>query len=254
LFAKLRKIWLPSAISVLLFSLLGGKVGWQAILAKLFFISYLFPDHFFAINSPLWFLVLVFQYYALLPLLRRVDLGSPMLWVASIGMAYTSRWLLGAEEIASVHPYLAHACIVTWLPALLIGMALVRQRAGLAQRTPREGLAFSGIAALLFALFVAGQVLPVLYPLSDSALTLAFVFLALSCRGENVPKSVAAVSAASFYIYLYHRPLITAALARSLRIAGDRQDEWAWLGFTGLIMVFTIFAGLFSWRRWKSLS
>lgn len=254
MFAKLRKIWLPSAVSVLFFSLLSRQIGWKAILAKLFFISYLFPDHFFAINSPLWFLVLVFQYYALLPLLRRVDLGSPMLWVASIGMAYTSRWLLGAEEIASVHPYLAHACIVTWLPALLIGMALVRQRAGLAEPAPRELFVFGGLAALLFAVFMVGQVLPVIYPLADSALTLAFVFLALSYRSEKVPKAIAAVSAASFYIYLYHRPLVTAALARSLRIAGDRQDEWTWLGFAGLIMVFTLFAGLFNWRQWKSLS
>jgi peptidoglycan/LPS O-acetylase OafA/YrhL len=251
--AKLRKIWLPSAVSVLLFSLI-AKAGWKAFLAKLFFISYLFSDHFFAINSPLWFLVLVFQYYALLPLLRRVDLASPVLWIASIGMAYIARWLLGTAEVASAHPYLAHTCIVTWLPALLIGMALVRQRAGLAQPAPREGLAFGGLAVLLFALFAAGQVVPAIYPLADSALTLAFVFIALSCRSATVPKAIAAVSAASFYIYLYHRPLVTAALTRSLRLAGDRQDEWTWLGFAGLIMVFTLFSGLFNWRPWKSRS
>ncbi|MCS0616772.1 acyltransferase [Massilia kyonggiensis] len=254
MFAKLRKIWLPAAVSVLFFSLLSGEIGWKGTLAKLFFVSYLFPDHFFAINSPLWFLVLVFQYYALLPLLRRVDLGSPMLWVASIVMAYTARWLLGAPEIASAHPYLAHACIVTWLPALPIGMALVRQRAGLGLPTPREGHAFGGLAVLLFAIFVAGQVLPVVYPLADSALTLAFVFLALACRSETVPKAIAAVSAASFYIYLYHRPLVTAALAQGLPLAGDRQDAWTWLGFAGLILAFTLFSGLFNWRQWKSLS
>jgi hypothetical protein len=253
MFAKLRKIWLPSAVSVLLFSLI-AKAGWKAVLAKLFFVSYLFPDHFFAINSPLWFLVLVFQYYALLPLLRRVDLASPGLWIASIGMAYIARWFLGTAEVASVHPYLAHACIITWLPALLVGMALVRQHAGLALPTPGEGRAFGGLAALLFAIFVAGQILPVMYPLADSALTLAFVFLALSCRSTTAPKAIAAVSAASFYIYLYHRPLVTAALTRSLGLVGDRQDEWAWLGFAGLIMVFTTFAGLFNWRQWKSLS
>lgn len=248
---KLRKIWLPSCLSVLVFAVLSANTNWGLVLAKLFWLSYLDPKYFFSINSPLWFLVLLFQYYAILPLIRKLDLGSWRLWLASTVLSYLTRSLLDSPIIASVHPYLAHACILTWLPSLIIGMHLVRQHA-------RSELArhFSPLLqhiqwVSLSLIFILGQFWLPVYPLADSALALAFVMLSVSFRRISAPRWITALSVTSFYLFLYHRPFVSSVLSRSFQKFGDLYGLWAWLNLIGLTATLALIVAIVYKRRWK---
>lgn len=244
---KIRKIWLPSAISVILFSIVTSNTDWWLVLAKLSWLSYLSPKQFFAINSPLWFLVLIFQYYAALPFLRRINLGAWQLWLVSLGLAYLTRSLLSIPDLAFNHPYLAHACLLTWLPALIIGMHLVRESATINSLKPRAA-PLSHIKWIALALiYLLGQYSSLLYPLADSALALTFIVLALRLHTTFIPHWITTLSAASFYLFLYHRPLLSWALLRCYRYFGDPLGNWAWLSLLSLVASLALVTVILKW-------
>lgn len=230
LWGKIRKIWMPAALSVLAFSSISSKPDWAAALKKIFFISYLEPTNFFSINSPLWFLVLIFQFYVLLPLAKYLKPTAfwPCFWV-SCAIAFASRELLSRPPAASVHPYLAHACIFSWAPAIVVGLIIVPDwRRKLAEPSARTRLGFA--VALAFTVFMMAQEFRILYAAGDAALALAFVLSALLLPRHRIPTIVTGVAAASFYIYLYHRPLISAGVLRVFR-HGENHAQSSWAAF-----------------------
>lgn len=251
---KLRKTWLPSVISVVVFALMSWRsVNWWVAARRAVGIGYFVPEEFFAINSPLWFLFFIFQFYFLLPWLHQALLRwGDALVLAAVPLSLFCRWGLSQQAVIHWHPYLAHACVFSWLGVLLAGMhmgrALSRGEMLGARKAAGVSMPFVFAAASLLVLFCIAQSRAQWHFISESALGLAILAALRATWGAAMPLPtfVAMLANFSFQFYLYHRPLVTAFLSRWNSRIG--LSEIGVIGAAAIVIVVTVTAALLRYR------
>jgi peptidoglycan/LPS O-acetylase OafA/YrhL len=202
--------WFALFVFATLWWLMGSGHSLGVIIRKMFLISTFYEKEFLAIDSPLWFISLIFQLYIVFPFLYRLanrfGLGLlPFLIVLS----YCTRYILSLPALVSWHSYFAHGNFINWLPvfytAILFGSQLrIRQQVTFKQ----SKVLLVGFLSLVLS--IISLRVQVIYPITDTALAILIVVISfyLYQISEKLNKTMILVGNVSFCIYLYHRPVV----------------------------------------------
>ncbi len=214
MFRRLSKVvpafWAAVVFFSALWWLVGNGPSLDVILKKMFMVSMFYESEFFAIDSPLWFLGLIFQLYVIFPFLYRIAVKYgiyPLLLLVVV--SYIARYLLSLPAVESWHTYLAHANFMIWLPvfytAILIGYRL-RDNKQITCRT--QSMVLVGLISLLLS--IAALNIQIVYPLVSTALAVLATCVSMSLYwvSGRLAKYMILAGNVSYAIYLYHRPVV----------------------------------------------
>ncbi|HOY70135.1 MAG TPA: acyltransferase [Methylotenera sp.] len=211
---RITKIIPPFWIALLFFSCIWWFIGSghsiDVIIRKMLLISTLYEDEFLAIDSPLWFVGLIFQLYVIFPALYKIakKYGVVLLPIL-IFLSYAGRYLLSIPEVVAWNSYIAHGNFINWLAvfyaAILLGKSLRNNQQISFKKVNLVLLGFVSLAISMVALNSA-----IFYPFADSALAMFIVLLSLFLfnLSSRLSRYMMLIGNVSFCIYLYHRPVV----------------------------------------------
>lgn len=215
---RVNKIIPPYWIVLLFFSLIwwltGSGQSVDVIVRKMLMISTFYEHEFLAIDSPLWFIGLIFQLYIIFPALYYLaEKYGVVLLPLFIVTACIARYLLSLSEVVAWNSYIAHGNFINWLAvfyaAILFGKVL------------RNNQQISFNKAHLVIVTITSLVISILalnsqqfYPMVDSALATFIVLFSLFLYylSNRFTHYMLLVGNVSFCIYLYHRPVVNKLL------------------------------------------
>ena len=204
-----------------------ASIGIKDVLCHILFVHVFFPDTFFSVNGVFWFLGDIMQLYLFFPVLFwicRRWFGGIALAVVPFGITL---WLV--KGCGVVYPGFAKSSLMYMTP-FIAGMLLCMHPVKIRWRTAKVVLLVMSVALFFVKIpWLYGEV-------ARQAKTILFVFGVLQFKDEltcmpcGMAKTVNAIAASSFSIYLYNY----------IFYAGrpGQRNGWVLLCFLGMVFGF----------------
>lgn len=217
--ARIMKIvppfWLSALFFYAIYMIAGSSMSAAALPHRMLLTTTFNEQAFFVLNSPLWFIALIIQLYVLfIPIrwfVQRFDgWALLLLFLASFG----ARFLVDSGVVFSGNKYAGHVMSLNWLFVFGAGIYFSDMRDCVWIKKYLRPSFTLGFGVIFIFIGLMASVTRWLYPAIDSFFGLGMVFLVVFfvglIRSGGVAEKILLFSGGvSFFIYLYHRPVLS---------------------------------------------